>query len=372
MDRGLGDRLYALVEQYAALGDHRTGTSTDERTVDWFAGQLRGLGASVELLPYGFDRYDVTWSVRVDGEEVTSLPLFYEGTGTVVTDRPATATVQVVAGSRVPELEEVRARARAEDREAVVLATDAGTGLLCAVNRAIGPPAGVPTVCVPGALGARLDTAEVEVDVSAELVPGRSAVVVAALGEGPTGSTVLVTTPLSGWFRCAGERGTGIAVTLEVARRLAEDGPVLVAGTTGHELMGAGQDHLLAHLPVRPAGILHVGASAAAGEGVPLRLATTRWAGGWVGAARRDELACHVERLGARPILPETAAEAARPESWLGEARGWAPLGVPLLSIAGGFPMFHAPEDLPAVATTPALLAHVAGALSDAARLLRP
>ena len=40
-------------------------------------------------------------------------------------------------------------------------------------------------------------------------------------------------------------------------------------------------------------------------------------------------------------------------------SRAWCTLGRPLLSMAGGFPLFHTPEDVPERATTPALLERV-------------
>jgi hypothetical protein len=49
--------------------------------------------------------------------------------------------------------------------------------------------------------------------------------------------------------------------------------------------------------------------------------------------------------LGKTPVvIPD--AERARPESWVGEARAWCTLDRPLISIAGGFPLFHTPEDV--------------------------
>jgi hypothetical protein len=54
----------------------------------------------------------------------------------------------------------------------------------------------------------------------------------------------------------------------------------------------------------------------------------------------------------------------------VGESRLWAPLGKPLISIAGGFPVQHAPEDLPRLATTPELLESSYRATLAAARLL--
>ena len=46
---------------------------------------------------------------------------------------------------------------------------------------------------------------------------------------------VLITTPLTGWFGCAGEQGTGVAVLLDLVERFA-DRPLLVLATGGHEL----------------------------------------------------------------------------------------------------------------------------------------
>ena len=60
----------------------------------------------------------------------------------------------------------------------------------------------------------------------------------------------------------------------------------------------------------------------------------------------------------------------ARPESWIGESRVWCTLERPLLSIAGGFPLFHTPEDVPERATSPALLERVFHAALAAARIL--
>lgn len=181
---------------------------------------------------------------------------------------------------------------------------------------------------------------------------------------------MLLTTPLSGWFRCAGERGTGIAVMLAVAERLAAEGvPLLVNGNSGHELIDLGAHHLAESKPAA-CSIFHFGASVAAGEGDgdELRLADgvkiRAWAPG-AGAA----LAAALAPLDKTPIVVDDA-ERAHPESWIGEARVWCTLDRPLISMAGGFPLFHTPEDVPECATTPALLERVYHAAVAAARII--
>ena len=85
------------------------------------------------------------------------------------------------------------------------------------------------------------------------------------LGEGDFSRPVVVTTPLSGWFHCAGERGTGIAIALELAEGLARSYPVMVVGATGHELDYLGAKRYLEGISIRPAAVIHLGASVAAG-----------------------------------------------------------------------------------------------------------
>ena len=73
--------LYKIVEEYSALGDHRTGTAVDRATIEWFCAELASIGAQVQIAEFPIDIYQAQWCVRLDGEEVSSLPLYYEATG---------------------------------------------------------------------------------------------------------------------------------------------------------------------------------------------------------------------------------------------------------------------------------------------------
>jgi hypothetical protein len=373
----VGDELLRVVEAYSALGDHRTGTLVDDATVAWFAAELAAIGARVDVLPYEFDRYEARWSVVVDGDEVPSIPLFYEGVGRVRTTTPHRASVDVVGGAGVRGWDDVVSAARSAGAEAAVVATQAGTGRLCAVNRR---PAldgsGLLTVCVAGALAERWQDVPVTVELDAQVVPGRSANVFGRVGDGDDDARLLLATPLSGWFRCAGERGTGIAVLLAVARTLAAEGVrVAVLASNGHELEGLGLHRwLAAHEGPAWRGIFHFGASVASGEadgaGPPVERTKRLFVSAWGGDERRSaELADALAPLGVAVRVP-SREDAVDPRGWVGESRTWAPLARPLVSIAGGFPLHHAPDDVPALATTPALLEESYAAALAAARLL--
>ena len=102
--------------------------------------------------------------MQVDGDPVPSLPLFYEGVGSVSTARPVVADVPVVHGHAVPSFDAIAAKARSDGTAAAVIATGGANGLLCIPNREPVAGSGLPTLCVPGALGARLPDAWIDVE----------------------------------------------------------------------------------------------------------------------------------------------------------------------------------------------------------------
>jgi hypothetical protein len=368
----LGARLYRIVEEYAAIGaHHRTGTAEDARTLDWFEDRVRALGANTERQPWSFDRYDAEWSVAVDGAAVVSLPLFYEATGEIESTTPLVAVVSAIPFGTFPEWPSILADARTAGAPVAVLATRSPSGGLAAPNRSPAQPgSGLPTLLVSGALAERMKKASVRAQLAARIVPGRTSNLIGRLGDGPDRDRILLTTPLSGWFRCAGERGTGIAVMLAVAERLAAEGvPILVNGNSGHELVYLGARRFAETKPEARA-IVHFGMGVAAGErdGVDLRLTDglkIRASASGV----NTELAAAFNPLG-KTFIAIPDAERTRPESWFGESGVWCTLDRPLISIAGGFPLFHTPEDVPTHVTTPVLLEHVYHAVVGAARII--
>lgn len=81
--------------------------------------------------------------------------------------------------------------------------------------------------------------------------------------------TLVLSTPRSGWFLCAGERGPGVAVWLAlcetVSRAMRHN--VVVVATSGHEYDNAGGEAFLAHKAPAPetcAAWIHLGANLAA------------------------------------------------------------------------------------------------------------
>jgi hypothetical protein len=352
-------QLYALVAGYARMGDHRTGTAVDQATLTWLTGLLTGLGADVSHDLYAFDRYDAHVTVRIDGVAVDCLPLPYSGLGVVRDRDPGRAVLAPVAPDDLGGLDDVRVQAAAGGHGALVVATATGHGGLFALNHSPAASAGLPVVLVAEEHAPSLrSTAAVDVALEALIAPGFSSNLLASWGAAPDLPYILVTTPLTGWFACAGERGSGIAIAVSLAAELARDWPVLLLGATGHELDGLGAQHHLSHRLPAPGAVLHVGASAAAVGHVPGRL------------SEHVRIAVSCVGLEAELALTGHPVHDAHAVGWRGEASRWASYGVPMVSVAGATPLFHTSEDRLPAATTPALLGQVRDGLLAGARRL--
>jgi hypothetical protein len=359
-----GEHLYQLVQAYSALGVHRTGTPVDQATIEWFGNELVNRGARIDKVPYRFKRYVADCRLIAHTTEVEALPLYYESVRKVNSSRLHLAELAIVSNLNAPQLDDVLGRARISGADAAVLAATGAGGRLVALNRAPTLGSGFPTVLVPGCARQMLTQAPIHLELDARLEPSESATVIGHLGQANLERPVVLTTPLSGWFHCAGERGTGIAITLQLAEQLAEHWPVMIVGTTGHELHFLGLRRFLRDANPRPVAVVHLGASLAAavpGSGGSLALAPTRQ----VLTTAGEELAKHLEAV----LTPAILTVQANPPQWAGEGEEWARLGMPILSFVGIFPLFHTPEDLPQHATSPELLEVTSTAVSQAAQL---
>ena len=177
-----GDRLFGLVEEYAAFGDHRTGSDADHATTGWLVQQFADRGLTVEVDAYGFDRWQAHGDVTIDDEPVEHLALHGEWEGPVP-EGPVLATGYSVGFGGEQSFEAVAGAAQSSGYTSAVLATEHPHGSLVGVNRAPGEETGFPIVLVPAREAGRLDGAEgsrIRVDLTAEIGPGTTANVVAA------------------------------------------------------------------------------------------------------------------------------------------------------------------------------------------------
>ena len=370
----IGAALYQLVAGYSQWPHHRTGTPEGKATVDWFEAQLKERGGTASRWSYAYERYDWRASVTADGQPIDALPLYYEGVGELATDAPFVRPVTLPNNFDKSDLEQALSEAKGSNLRLSVFLTFGRFGNLPPRPALIGvnvdpdkPPSGLPTLLVSGVHLDAMASGTVTAAISAARVQDRAENVVGRLGSGGD-APLVITTPLSGWFTCAGERGTGIAVALELARSFAQEMPVAVIATTGHELENYGiRQQLKAGLGFAPRVVIHIGASLAAGWFPPQTPGQMQLSPGRMASTNRPLEA-------ESPLTSALKAGSFQPvPRFFGEAQEWAkhlPASTPLLSFAGSFPLFHTPQDTPVAATSPALLQTVFASVRDAVKAL--
>ncbi len=361
----LGAKLYRIVEAYADLGIHRTGTAVDRITADWFKSQLEALGGRITRHDYQFDFFDAVATVKIDGDEIESMPLYYEAIGNVKTTKVAVAEFgDGEHGSGLDNsLEALIDSAMADGYEALVIATLGGSGELVALNCVPELRNRIPVLLVPGRFASALKRGEVSVEYSAEIVPGTSTNIIGEWGNSSAEPPFVLTTPMSGWFTCAGERGTGIAMTLFVAEQLLKKMPHIplkVIALSGHEIGFIGAYRLTETVTTPPRAVFHLGSCLAASDAHRIGIVHTT-------EPKLDGIREALAPLQISPNPPENHLD---PACWVGESQCWAEFGMPMLSVAGLSPLFHTPEDVAEKATTPELLESAAKCYIEAALAL--
>ena len=156
------------------------------------------------------------------------------------------------------------------------------------------------------------------------------------------GAAIVISTPLTGWFRCGAERGPGVALMLGLARALARSSrPVWMVATGAHEIGHLGMKRALASGRLPPpcdtALWLHLGA------GICARALDGRYS---IKIPQNIMLTASLAgRLGSDFAAPEWTYVEARPNG-PGEGGDVIAAGYErLIGLSAPFPGFHTPGD---------------------------
>jgi hypothetical protein len=389
-----GVNLYKDVGRYASFGTHRFGSAGDKATADWIAGELQTAGFSVDFQPVVLGRqYFVDRATaEIEGTVVEATPFWWppEDKASFRLTAPLARDGAVAGKILALELADDRgAYLAASHRAAIAQAAARGPA---AILLMIGNPADerfaynvtqedspwpVPVTVVAGKERALFERAlgsgaPVTLDVSGHYgrnVGGRN--VIARLGGG-TGKTIVVSTPMTGWYGCACERGPGIANFLALARTVAADklpDNFIFIATAGHEIGHGGMELFLKDGAPPPRDTLawvHFGSSNACygwTEGPHGLVPSVEPETARVLVLSKSALALAGETFGsirARHMVAEQQA--------IGELRDVHAAGYPnFLGLAGRHRFFHTPSD-DIASTGPEILEPVARAFADAVR----
>ena len=285
--------LQAILERYAGFGSKVAGGAGDNACGAWLEERLTTLGFTCERQAFEAPFADVrTASLSVGEHRADVLPqAIVAPTGPqgltgplrlAAAKGPLDGAIAVVVlpfrrwvSLADPAVGKPLSDAFARGAAAAVVVTTGPTGEAIALNVSAAKPGFPKPVAILAPKDAEPFLAAAEAGQGATLVvdatSGRRPAynLIGRLDRGAA-KTLIVTTPRSGWFTCAAERGSGLAVWLSLAEWLAgETRPVNLefVCTSGHEYIYLGGEEYLEHKAPKPEVTrmwVHIGASAAA------------------------------------------------------------------------------------------------------------
>ncbi len=347
-DSATCSRLSQIVREYDAQGIHRTATLVDTDSASWLAQALKDRGLRPELEPFRISRIDPgDIDLEIGGRHLGGVPLFDAGyTTTDGISGQLGGGIGIIAAPPTADTARPGPLRDALDgrSQALVIVSKGGREGLSLINAArFLAPQGVPALQVSSVEGDWL-RGRAAAGASARLVctvQRHSAdalnVVATIPGRNAAMPPLVVMTPRSGWWHCAGERGGGIAIWLEMARAIVAAGPtrtVHFLASSGHELGQIGLDAYLARRPslaTDAALWVHFGANIGAGPHIRLQAADSG-----IQAQASAALAAH--GLSVSDLVPPGTAPG-------GEAGTIFRRHGRYVSLQGDNPLFHNPAD---------------------------
>jgi hypothetical protein len=347
------------VASYVRFGEHRVGTATERKTAAWLKSRLSALGyqAHTEAFPVRTIQHP-RGQLAFGNEKIGLFPQWFPPVASlgksiaapmVAHDAPGAGPAIHVMIKPVPlapnwtgPLDDMVRDAAAKGALALVMAFDDPSNDLFVANQHHMKPLPIPVALLAKhnlATVAKAAGQQATFRLDGKLVDTKGLNVIGA--KPGRGKMIVVSTPLTGWFHCGGERGPGIALWLRMAAFLGkQERPVLMLGTGSHEVGHLGMEYALVHNAPKPDEValwLHFGASLAASRLDGLYGSKTQQY--LVGTAKSAESA-KAALLSAMPFYVPGNKQT------LGEAGQIIGAGhESFVGLSGIFPTFHTPLD---------------------------
>ena len=259
--------LEQRLASWEEFGWHWTGSSVQQASAEWLAREAGNAGMHCEIQTFSFQRSQVeVCSLKDDEHHAIGLPLFNHantpeaGLTGVIAVPPLAGDIALLTLPPQARVEDALAAALASApqgsnyRAAVVVTTGALPGLapLDVVTR----PMPLPVIQISSealgwinqAIAGRHQVTMLSRSTQSEGI-GRNVVAVHA-GEDAQAAPLVISTGMSGWGPCTGERGGPLSIWLQICAGLSIARPqrgVVMFAADGEELGGLGRSAFLAH-----------------------------------------------------------------------------------------------------------------------------
>ncbi len=288
-----GDSLYKTIEKYADFGIHRMSTRGDSMTINWVAQTMQTNSFQVEFQEFSTRQFffeEGTLQIGTSNYEFAPqwwIPAFTDSlliNGTLVNYEKNTINYDnkivflVYKQGRFGAYFEADYLAKIQDIAAkgalaIISAIEQPSGEIYLYNVTATEPQLLIPVLVIGykhydsIIEQANQKTEVQINLKGHYKPYASSKNIIAQKGNSDKPAIIISTPLSGWFTNAAERGPGLAIFLAFANWINAnniDGNFIFVATGGHELSHVGADKFIKELAPKPSKTkcwIHLGAS---------------------------------------------------------------------------------------------------------------
>ena len=372
-------RISRIIHGFELQGFHRTGTTVDRVSGDWLCEEVRRAGLVPTREPFSLSRVNLVTNVLIAGDRrIEGVPLF-DGAftdgggvrgrlGTLDSDAEIGLAETAPNAAASGPLGDARRKNR---HRAIVCVTRGERAGLCPSNADFFlQPFGPPVLQVSSEDASWLSEQAqrgAEVQLIARVTrTAASAVNVTAMIKGADLALppLVISTPRSGWYSCASERGGGIACWLEAMRALRTARPgrtILFVAFSGHELGLLGINAFVDRRPgivPKTVGWIHFGANIGAATDPGNRLGASDDDFDAIASGAMASSGLRIDLRIPRGTIPGGEAEVVH--------RG----GGRYLAVTGRSALFHNPEDRGPQAVDPTAIARFSTAFITVARMM--
>ncbi len=355
----LTQRISKIIKTYDNQGIHRTGTLGDMKNARWFTDEIKSLGLDPIMDEFIINRIDIKKASLTIGErEIIGVPMF----DSIIRDKEEIIgnlgkfKSNSILGTSLIARDQNLEKERSSNRHKALIIAKKGAfpGLFLINAYDFKNPYGPPVLQIshenwPWIKQMTSENAEARLTIHSSRIKIKVFNIIATLkGTESELHPLIVTTPRSGWWHCASERGGGIAGFLEIMRELCSHRPkrnVIFLANTGHELGNIGMEHYISthYSLVKDSKVwLHLGANFAAANFTQLGVNTPPLVISQASDIKIQELALKcMSHEGVTPDLNMPIGEVP-PRS---EAQNIHENGGSYFSLIGTNNYFHHPED---------------------------
>ena len=364
----LGIEAYNLVTKFESFSPHRTGGAGNQRVLDWLTNYLKTSSWIVHLDDFSYQHYDGKFKSHT--YSIDGMLLYYSVLGEGKIENPSFFRLNdalesnFTNSSNLHEHEELIIQklvkeAHLSGYDGLILESISKSEDLSAINSHSAYDLNFPVILVDKeTFNYMRDKKDFNISYEASIAKSQSFNILATCDASKKEPPFVITTPVSGWFSCAGERGCGVSIALLVARKIAKYHSVDLVFANGHELGYRGAYKFVESYKKKPKAVLHLG-SCLANKNTD-----------FTGICYSNNFKDISESLAELEILTQSPVDNVSENEWVGESKCWASRNVPMLSIAGTNPYFHTEADVASSVTSPALLDRFIRSISKAALYL--